>query len=510
LQLAYFKAKNQFFTFEFDDAQPDIEYVLAKFFKKTDQILQGSITRQRVSQQKQVILNLFNYQDYSGEQAVLIEAHLCELLRYYPKGHDTFRQLLVYLDNQKIVIPTYRNLQDSFTQAFSKESERINQLILLIPQAQQEQLSELINRDDGISKLNTIRSDQKNFKYTATSAEIEKALAIAGLYKFAKDFLPSLLLSKNAIRYYADLAEQYAASRLRRLSKSQQWLQALCFVYHRYQQIMDNLITSFMYHTRLIVNDGKAYANKAMAEHSFGLVVDLPRLAKFLKWFPKRKPGLSHDALNQVAYKILPEEQFPVLAQFLEGNTFDKKAAMREFYLKSSRLFALYLRPILLTVPFVFYKENSDIMDLIDLMKNHYGRGKGPSTFKLPQDLEDTLSKAILPYLKKDPSYEQVDPHLFEFFVYQKMYRRLDKGLLCCNESVSYCDIDHDLISDTLVDDVEKIASEFGYPKIPIYCDQRLDDALTALADTWDKTTKRISLGENVEFNIKENKDKRK
>ncbi len=211
LQLAYFKAKNQFFTFEFDDAQPDIEYVLAKFFKKTNQILQGSITRQRVSQQKQVILNLFNYQDYSGEQAVLIEAHLCELLRYYPKGHDTFRQLLVYLDNQKIVIPTYRNLQDSFTQAFSKESERLNQLILLIPQAQQEQLSELINRDDGISKLNTIRSDQKNFKYTATSAEIEKALAIAGLYKFAKDFLPSLLLSKNAIRYYADLAEQYAA-----------------------------------------------------------------------------------------------------------------------------------------------------------------------------------------------------------------------------------------------------------------------------------------------------------
>jgi hypothetical protein len=33
----------------------------------------------------------------------------------------------------------------------------------------------------------------------------------------------------------------------------------------------------------------------------------------------------------------LPEEQFPMLAQFLEENTFDKKAAMREFYLKSSR-----------------------------------------------------------------------------------------------------------------------------------------------------------------------------
>jgi hypothetical protein len=202
--------------------------VLKKFFKKTDQPFQGSITRQRISHQKQIILNLLGYKDWLVEQVVLVEAHICELLRYYPKGHDTFRQLLVYLDNQKIVIPTYRSLQDLFTQAFAKENDRLNQLILLIPQVQQEQLSELIARDEGISKLNIIRTDQKNFTYTATSAEVEKALAIATLDSFAKDFLPTLLLSKNAIRYYADLAEQYAASRLRRLSRPQQWLQALC------------------------------------------------------------------------------------------------------------------------------------------------------------------------------------------------------------------------------------------------------------------------------------------
>ncbi len=114
-----------------------------------------------------------------------------------------------------------------------------------MPHGQQEQLSELIDREDGITKLNIIRADQKNFTYTAISAEVEKALGLEGLYKFAKDFLPTLLLSKNAIRYYADIAGQYAASRLRRLDKPQQWLHALCFIYHRYQQIMDNLITSF-------------------------------------------------------------------------------------------------------------------------------------------------------------------------------------------------------------------------------------------------------------------------
>ena len=38
------------------------------------------------------------------------------------------------------------------------------------------------------------------------------------------------------------------------------------------------------------------------------------------------------------------------------------------------------------------------------------------------------------------------------FFVYHKMYRRLDKGLLCYNDSVTYCDIDHDLVSEDVVD----------------------------------------------------------
>src|SRR6185312_10001287 len=435
--LGYFKAKQQFYKF---DLCPDNDtlYILEKYFKGAVPVPSGKIDLKTYQKQKNDVLLLLGFKDWSPEYEPQVQSHLAELLKLYPRGHDTLRQLLIYFDNRQIVLPSYRTLQDMFTQAFSKESDRLNQLILLIPQSKQEQLSELINKEDGISKINTIRMDQKNFQYHAIKAEVDKALAISELYEFSKDFLPTLQLPKNAIRYYADLAEQYPAYRLRRLNKLQQWLQTLCFVYHRYQQIMDHLITSFMYHTRAILDSGKIYADAAMKEHSSGLTVDLPKLAKFLKWFPNRKPGLTHDEVNQEAYKLLPEEQFPALAQFLEDNTFDKKSAIRDFYLKSSRLFSLYLRPILLAVPFVFYKEESDVMDLIDLIKDHYRRRKSPSSFRLPKDLEGTISETMIPYLKQNSNDEQVDPHLFEFFVYQKMVRRLDKGLLCCNDSVSY------------------------------------------------------------------------
>ena len=76
LQLAYFKAKNQFFTFTFDDVRADLDYVLAKFFKKSGVAFQGNITPQRINQQKQTILNLFDYQNWSAEQAIQVGAHI--------------------------------------------------------------------------------------------------------------------------------------------------------------------------------------------------------------------------------------------------------------------------------------------------------------------------------------------------------------------------------------------------------------------------------------------------
>jgi len=506
LQLGYFKASQQFFNFEFQEVRADLAYVLSKYFKIPKGRFTSCITRQCISLQKKTILKLFDYQDLPAHQNNSAEEHLSELLRYYPKGHDAFRHLLTYFDHQKIVLPTYRNLQDMFTRAFAKENDRLSRLVLLIPKIQQEKLLELAERDGGISKLNLIRSDQKNFQYTAIKSEADKAQTIAGLYQFSKEFLPSLNLSKNAIGYYSDLAEQYAASRLRRFSKDQQFLQILCFVHHRYRQIMDNLITSFIHHTRAILVAAGAYAEAAMNAHTDGLVVDLPKLAQFLKWFPKRKAGMTDEELNQEAYKILPEEQFPALAQFLEGNTFDMKAAKRDFYLKSFRFFALYLRPILLSVKFVFYKEDNDIIDLIDLLKDHYGRGRTPASFKVPSDILENISKTHSPYLKKNLEDDKIDPHLFEFYVYEKMYRRLDKGLLCCNDSAIYCDMDHDLVSEDKVDEVEAIAQSFGYPKIPIYCDAHLDDCLKKLDEAWDRTTSRINLGENTAFKFKETK----
>ncbi|NJK53119.1 MAG: transposase [Leptolyngbyaceae cyanobacterium SU_3_3] len=394
-----------------------------------------------------------------------------------------------------------------FTAAFTAEESRLQSLLMSIPTEWQEQLSELIEDEDKLKQLNLLRADQKDFRFTAVKFEIKKAQKIEGLYNFAEQFLPSLKISKNAIRYYADVVEQYAASRLRRLNQIRQWLHALCFIAHRYQQIMDNLIVTFLYHTRAIIDDGKAFAETEHLKHSSQVVVEFPRLAKFLQWFPNRDKSLTHDQLNDVAFKILPKQQFSTLADFLLGSTFDKTAAQWKYFASCSRLISLYLRPIILAVPFHYYKADSSIMELIELIKTHYRSGKPPKSLQITNDLEMKIPKGLIPYLKRKPEDEQLDPHLFEFYVYQKMHHLINRGKLCCNASIYYSDINDDLIDDAIVDDVEKIAHEFGCAKIPVYCESRLNEAIEALDLAWKTTTENIRLEQNSGFKLKETKD---
>lgn len=502
LQLGYFKAKQQFYTFTLNDAVSDAEFINKLYFDKTIE-QKGIISREYIKRQREDILQLCGYNLFTDNKEN-IKSFLCGLLRIYPKAHNALRQLIIYFDRQRIILPTYRTLQDLFTNAYRIERDRLDHLVSSIPDDIRSNLGDLLKNDDGITELNIIRSDQKDFQYTAVKLEVEKANKMVGLYHFSKSFIPKLDISKNAIQHYAEITEQYPASRLRRLKQAQQWLHLICFIHYRYQQLMDNLIKSFMYHIRTTVSEGKIYAEMAQLEHSAKLVVDFPKLAEFLKWFPEQKnrPNVAYSELSQEAYRILPEEQFIPLSELIAGSAFDKKAARWEFYGKSSRLFALYLRPILTAVDFNYYTKDNPIIEMIHLLKTHYASGKPPASLKLCDDLGLTVPKSMVQYLKTSPQDKYIDPHRFEFFVYEKMYHHLDRGRLFCNDSVSYCDLECDLVPDKVVDNVEAIAKKYGYHKIPIYCDSHLDEKLNELDVAWERTTESINSGCNQGIKI--------
>ena len=73
------------------------------------------------------------------------------------------RQVLAYFEHQQIIIPSTQRF-DLFSRAFAAEEKRLSAVIASIPASQTDELSALIHREDGITALNIIRSDQKDFQ----------------------------------------------------------------------------------------------------------------------------------------------------------------------------------------------------------------------------------------------------------------------------------------------------------------------------------------------------------
>ena len=227
LQIGYFKAKLQFFKFGFDDVVEDANHIKEKYFPELNIVQFGCVSKYYINKQKKEISLAFEYKPWSVEYEPTVKSHVCELLKHYPKSQNALRQLLNYFSEENIVMPNYRKLQDIFTYAYSKEHERLSKLIESIPNEVKTQLNSLVEKNDRINDLNTIRADQKDFQFTAVRIEIDKVKYIRDLYEFSKQFISKLGLAKNAVRYYADLVEQYPPSRLRKLNKPTQQLLVL-------------------------------------------------------------------------------------------------------------------------------------------------------------------------------------------------------------------------------------------------------------------------------------------
>ena len=507
LQLGYFSAGQNFYTFNFEEVNADVTYVMRTYFKGESISLTGKVARNTQAQQKLDILTITGYQLFTNALLPEVEQHVSELLRYLPKAENALRELLVYFENKKVVIPSYRTLQDLFTRCFSGESARLASVIQKIPTKIKRLLDAIMKNDAGMSQLSIAKTDQRDFQYTAIKQEVEKAHALSQLYQFSKIFTPTLQISKNAIRYYAKLTEQYPVSRLRRLDKKQRHLHLICFTYHRYQQFMDNLICSFMVRIKQIIANSNEYAEEAASKHNGAIVAEFPKLAEFLTWFPsdQHDPEARYHEFSEKAFSILPKAQFKVMAGFVEGNSFDKDAARWDFLAQSSRMLSLYLRPILLAVDFSFHKETGEMLILMDILKKHYAQDKSPAELKeVLASLDLSVEKRTFPYLQGKPEESGFDPHRFEFYVYKKMVHQLDRGRLFCNDSVSYCSLEHDLVSDDILEQAEEIAKKFGYTKIPAYCDGRLDEALIELDVAWERTNHNITSGKNKGITIEQ------
>jgi hypothetical protein len=222
LQLGYFKAKQLFFNFSLADIEvkEDLKYILNRYFGNIELFNNSQINKNTWSKHQNIILELSNYHTCTKAIRSQIEVKATSLAVLSSKPIYVFREIINYLEEQKVVVPGYSSLQKLIGKVLTNERERLcNVLQEYLTQDSISQLNRLLENSSGLYVITEIKHEPKDFKYGELKIEIQRGTQIYSLYLVSKTILSKLNISNESIKYHASLVNYYSVYKLKRLDK---------------------------------------------------------------------------------------------------------------------------------------------------------------------------------------------------------------------------------------------------------------------------------------------------
>jgi hypothetical protein len=304
LQLAYFKAKQLFFAFILDEVVDDVQYVLAQFFPQAKRETLNGVSKPTLLKQHDIILNLYQYRLCTAADRQQLAQRAQQAARISSKPVYVFRELLQYLTEQRLVAPGYTMLQDIVGQALTTEAQRLTTIVQTqLAPLNCAALDRLFADSQGLYTITRLKKAPRDFSLGEMRREIARGEEIRPLYQLATRIVPHLVISNEGIKYYASLVSYYSVFRLKQLDIWTVYLYLLCFVFHRYQQLHDNLLTCFIHMVKTYVDEAKAAAKEQVYEQRVTSNQDLPKAGLVLKLFTGDGPA--HKTLDAPG-KVFP------------------------------------------------------------------------------------------------------------------------------------------------------------------------------------------------------------
>jgi len=247
LHLGYFKAKKQFFVFDVRTVANDVTYILHRYFPNVTELSDPTISKPTRLAQQAEILRLLDYQICSQEWKQKLQEKASQLVTIYTKPVYIFKELVNFLEFHR---PGYSFLQEKVIgRAITDERTRLEKAVITgIPEEQRTQLDNLLSVEESLYQLTLLKREPKDFSYQEVQKEVEKRTILFDLYQLTTQFLPSLYISNENIKYYASLVSYYSVKDIKKMSREITHAYLLCFISYRYQTVNDNLVNTFLYH----------------------------------------------------------------------------------------------------------------------------------------------------------------------------------------------------------------------------------------------------------------------
>lgn len=357
-------------------------------------------------------------------------------------------ELICWLNENKIIRPGYSTLQKIISAALSAERQRLADILSsTLDSETRDGLKALLKKEGTLSGLAVL-----NFRWRQMTAERKKKDLLAPLYRVARQLLPGLGISQQNLLYFASLINFYTIYDLRNLKQEQSELYLLCYVWLRYRQLSDNLVSAAMWHMKQTEERCKEAAKKIFEADLLQRQQESKKVGRLLSLFVDETVAdvTSFGEVRQRAWKIMPRDTLQSTAQRMQVKPVSRMGRRWEAVDTQMTLIRRHLRPLFCALDFSSLTPECPWLTALAWVKAIFS-GK----LQLAQQPLTACPAATLPQrlhawlLINDDKGNPVTLHAgrYEFWLYRQIRKRLETGELYLDDSLQHRHLSDELVS---------------------------------------------------------------
>ena len=498
LLLGYFRSRPIIFSFSFSQVSSDLDYVKGRYF--TDQDI--SMDDLSPTTKTKLINKLLKYTGFTAYQSKLDKEPLLKRLNDVVKinlePRYVFDECIAYFGQNRIALAGYTTLQDTISTVLSNERNRIEVVLNEnLTHSTKATLLKLLESNNTFTDLAKLKKMAKDFSTSQITQELKTHKIIRSLYPEIKVLIAELELSPKNLEYNASMVKYKSVIRLRRHADSQTLLYLVCYLFFRYRETNDNLVSAFVYLIRKLTESAKSYAKQRVVEDVTIVRTKLKSAGSLLKYFIDKDmdDNLSFGDVRKKAFELIPAESIKLLSDHLDNNDFDGRQYEWQFIDKQSSKIKKLIRSLFLSIDIEFIHLKDELREQYTTAHEELGAFKTIKTINI-----NVVPKSDREYFEGDNT--KLIANRFEYFLYRKAEQLFHSNSLTVKESVNNRSLTSDLIQPKEWEKKAEIIENTGLDKLSASINQTLTDKSQQLEAKLKEVSEHIFNGDNkyVEF----------
>ena len=316
------------------------------------------------------------------------------------------------------------------------------------------------------------------------------------------------------------MVDFYQIQALTRFSNEKRFFYLLCYVYHRFQIMNDQLIETLVHYVSIYNQQKKEYSKLRAGEVNSQVKTEHGSSAKeLIYWyFDESLSGLVFGELQERALQLLSKDKMILVGEFLDNDQIDKKRYEWEFHDQNYQAMIKNLRPLIKILDFDAQPHDKKLLEGLKFIQNLFRNDKSLRDVEMTDFPLETIPAHLKRYLlekdqkrkgKSKDSTVIVHPYRYEFYIYDHLSKQLSANKIYSNDTTQYKSFSEDIKIKKTEKEKKKLLNALDRPRLNRSAESLLVELKTEFENRLSLTNKNIANGKNTHIRIKgKGKDK--